>query len=208
MHHKGISIFNASNTLLSSISLSDFKKAEIDFIKKTKKSLPTHADDFFELNYKLPASGIEFYRLVNYDKVLWVSSNIGLFEIDLNGKIINYVPIHTYEFGFTPNNKFFETNPYGGVHVYDDIYNLKVKSLDEKVTAIVKTLNYNDKTYLLSVFNGLYVYKNNQFYSYLAEGIWKEKKLKHITVNSKGQLILAAEFGNVFIVDDSKAFKI
>lgn len=208
LHHRGISIFNDSNTLLSSISLSDFKKAEIDFIKKTKKPLPTHADDFFELNYKLPASGIEFYRLVNYDKVLWVSSNIGLFEIDLNGKIINYVPIHTYEFGFTPNNNFFETNPYGGVHVYDDIYNLKVKSLDEKVTAIVKTLNCNDKTYLLSVFNGLYVYKNNQFHSYLTEGIWKEKKLKHITVNSKGQLILAAEFGNVFIVDDSKAFKI
>jgi hypothetical protein len=208
LHRKGISSFNASNTLLSSISLSDFKKAETNFIEKTKKPLPTHADDFFELNYKLPASGIEFYRLVKHGKVLWVSSNIGLFEINFEGKIINYVPIHTYEFGFTPNNNFFETNPYGGIHVYDDIYNLKVKSFDEKVTSIVKTLNFNYKTYLLSVFNGLYVYKNNQFHSYLAEGIWKEKKLKHITVNNKGQLILAAEFGNVFIVDDSKAFKI
>lgn len=208
LHRKGISFFNSSNTLLSSISLSDFKKVETDFIKKTKRKLPTHADDFFELNYDLPASGIEFYRLVKHDKVIWVSSNIGIFEINFEGEIINYVPIHTFEFGFTPNNNFFETNPYGGVHIYDDIYNLKVKSFDEKVTAIAKTLNHNDKTYLISVFNGLYVYKNNNFHSYLAEGIWKENKFKHITKNDKGQLILAAEFGNVFIADDSKAFKI
>ena len=208
LHRKGISFFNSSNTPLSSIYLSDFKKVETDFIKKTKKKLPTHADDFFELNYDLPASGIEFYRLVKHDKVIWVSSNIGIFEINFEGEIINYVPIHTFEFGFTPNNNFFETNPYGGVHIYDDIYNLKVKSFDEKVTAIAKTLNHNAKTYLISVFNGLYVYKNNNFHSYLAEGIWKENKFKHITKNDKGQLILAAEFGNVFIVDDSKAFKI
>lgn len=208
LHPKGISFFNTENTVLSSISSSDFKKAEINFIKKTKKPLPTHADDFFELNYKLPAEGIEFYRLVKHDKVLWVSSNIGLFEINFEGKIINYVPVHTYEFGFTPTNNFFETNPYGGVHVYDDIYNLKVKSFNEKVTTIVKILNHNDKTYLLSVFNGLYVYKNNKFQSYLAERIWNEKKFKHVTVNNKGQLILASEFGNVFLVEDSKAFKI
>lgn len=208
LHHNGISFFNTSNTLLSSIPLSDFKKAETNFIKKTKKQLPTHNDGFFELNYEVPASGIDFYRLVKHDKVLCVSSNIGIFEINFDGKIINYVPIHTYEFGFTPNNKFFETNPYGGAHVYEDVYNLKVKSFDEKVMAIVKILNHNDRTYLLSVFNGLFVYKNNQFHSYLAEGIWKEKKFKHITINDKGQLILAAEFGNVFIVDDSKKFKI
>jgi hypothetical protein len=73
---------------------------------------------------------------------------------------------------------------------------------------IVKILTNKDKTYLLSVFNGLYVYKKNQFHSYLADGIWTEKKFKHITVNDKGQLILAAEFGNVFVVDDSKSFKI
>jgi hypothetical protein len=208
LHPKGISFLNTENTVLSSISLSDFKKAEIDFIKKTKKPLPTHADDFFELNYDLPASGIEFYSLVKHDKVVWVSSNIGLFEINIEGKIINYVPIHTYEFGFTPTNNFFETNPYGGVHVYDDIYNLKVKSFTENVTSIVKILNHNDKTYLLSVFNGLYVYKNNKFHSYLAERIWDEKKFKHITFNNKGQLILASEFGNVFLVEDSKSFKI
>jgi hypothetical protein len=52
------------------------------------------------------------------------------------------------------------------------------------------------------------VYHNNQFQSYLADGTWKESKFKHITVNDKGQLVLAAEFGNVFIVEDTQSFKV
>jgi hypothetical protein len=70
---------------------------------------------------------------------------------------------------------------------------------------IVQILN-KDKTYLLSVFNGLYVYQNNKFRSYLVDGIWK-KEFKHITINDKDQLILAAEFGDVFIVEDTSTFK-
>lgn len=208
LHNKGISILSASQQLLKTISLSDFKNKELNYIRDSKNRLPTHADDFFELDYRIPAKDIEFYKIVEHEKSFWVSSNIGLFEINLEGKIINYIPIHTYEFGFTGDQKFFETNPYGGVHVYDNIYNLKVNSLDEKTTDIVNIVNHNQKTYLLSVFNGLYVHHDGQFHSYLAEGIWKEKKLKHIVMNDKGQLILSAEFGNVFVVDDTKSFKI
>ncbi|EIA07733.1 histidine kinase [Flavobacterium frigoris] len=208
LHNKGVSILSASQQLIRTISLSDFKNKELNYIRDSKNRLPTHADDFFELNYRIPSKDIEFYKIVKHEKSFWVSSNIGLFEINLEDKIINYIPIHTYEFGFTGDQKFFETNPYGGVHVYDNIYNLKVNSLDEKTTDIVNILNHNRKTYLLSVFNGLYVHHDGQFHSYLAEGIWKEKKLKHITKNDKGQLILSAEFGNVFVVDDTKSFKI
>jgi hypothetical protein len=59
----------------------------------------------------------------------------------------------------------------------------------------------------LSVFNGLYVYQNNKFRSYLVDGIWKRKKFKH-TINDKDQLILAAEFGDVFIVEDTSTLKV
>jgi hypothetical protein len=72
---------------------------------------------------------------------------------------------------------------------------------------IVQILNNKDKTYLC-LFNGLYVYQNNKFRSYLVDGIWKEKKFKHITINDKDQLILAAEFGDVFIVEDTSTFKV
>jgi hypothetical protein len=36
----------------------------------------------------------------------------------------------------------------------------------------------------------------------------EEKKFKHITINDKDQLILAAEFGDVFIVEDTSTFKV
>jgi hypothetical protein len=35
-----------------------------------------------------------------------------------------------------------------------------------------------------------------------------EEKFKHITINDKDQLILAAEFGDVFIVEDTSTFKV
>lgn len=208
LHNRGISILGSAQQLLKTISLSDFKNKQLSYVRDSNNRLPTHAEDFFELDYTIPAKDITFYKIVKHDKSFWVSSNIGVFEIKFDGKIINYIPIHTYEFGFTGENKFFETNPYGGVHVYDNIYSLKVNSVDEKATAIVSILNHNQKTYLLSIFSGLYVHHDNQFQSYLSEGIWKEKKLKHITMNDRGQLILAAEFGDVFVVDDRKSFKI
>jgi len=208
LHNRGITILSASQKVLKTISLSDFKSKELSYVRDSSNRLPKHADGFFELDYNIPAKGIEFYKIVKHDTSFWVSSNIGVFEINFNGKIISYIPIHTYEFGFTGNNKFFETNPYGGIHVYDNIYSLKVNSVDEKTTAIVDILNHNQKTYLLSVFSGLYVHRDNRFHSYLAQGIWNEKKFKHIVINNKGQLILASEFGDVFIVDDKKSFKI
>ena len=212
LNQDGVTLLNAKNECYRKISLFDFKKKEIDFVNKNKKRLPKHEDGFYELNYAIPASEIEFYEVVKHNKLMWISSNIGIFAINTLGKIIDYLPLHTYKFGFTKDNKFIETIPYAGVHVYNDVHSLKSKHYSEfeKNTPldIVKILNYNDKTYLVSVFNGIYTYHNNQFKSYLADGIWKENKFKHITLNDKGQLILAAEFGNVFIVEDTKSFKV
>ncbi|WP_286968514.1 sensor histidine kinase [Flavobacterium sp. UBA4854] len=212
LHQNGITFLNNENNALKNISLSDFKKYETDFIKKTKLKLPTHADGYYELDYNIPENKIEFYELLKHQNSLWVTSNIGIFELNFEGKIISYSPIHTYKIGFTNDHKFIETIPYGGVRVYDDLPNLKAKHFSEfdKHTPldIVKILNNKEKTYLISVFNGLFVHEKDQFKSYLTDGIWKEKKFKHITKNNKGQLILAAEFGDVFVIEDSKSFKI
>ncbi|SHG21235.1 Two component regulator propeller [Flavobacterium micromati] len=214
LHNRGISFLDSKGAILKTVLRSDFKNSELSFLKKGKNSVSKQGVESrdFELNFNIPADAIEFYEMVKHKNSIWVSSNIGIFEINQHGKIIAYIPKHSLKFGFTTNDKFIETITYAGVRVYDDIYNLKGKhySKFEKNTPqyIVKILNNNNKTYLLSVFNGLYVFHNNQFQSYLADGIWKEKKFKHITVNEKGQLILAAEFGNVFIVDDKKSFEI
>jgi hypothetical protein len=214
LHTKGLSILNSEKEILKNVSLSDFKKVEQAYLNKgnnTYQMEGVEAKDF-QLNFNIKADGIVFYEMVKHKNSFWIGSNIGVFEMNAVGKIIHYMPKHSLKFGFGSNDKFIETIAYGGVRVYDDVYNLKSThySILEKNTPqyIVQILNNKNKTYLLSVFNGLYVYQNDQFQSYLADGIWKENKFKHITVNDKGQLILAAEFGDVFIVEDSNSFKV
>ncbi|WP_238567376.1 histidine kinase [Flavobacterium sp. 83] len=214
LHSQGLTVLDPNKEILKTISLVDFKNFELKFLNngnKVRNKQGIESRDF-ELNFTIPASGIEFYEMVKADNSFWIGSNIGIFEIDNLGDIINYLPKHSLKIGFAYDGKFIETITYAGTRLYDDVHSPICKhfsKFDKKTPQfIVKILTNRDKTYLLSVFNGLYVYKNNQFHSYLAEGIWKEKKFKHIAINNKGQLILAAEFGNVFIVDDLKAFKI
>jgi hypothetical protein len=208
----GISFLDANNYKSKTITLSDFKEFEIQFIKNSKQKLPTHKDGYYELNYNSPASKIEFYEIIKHQKSFWISSNIGIFEMNFEGKIINYVPIHSYKIGFTNDDKFIETIPYAGVRVYDDVHHLKAKNFSEfdKNTPldIVGILNNDDKTYLISVFQGLFVHQNKEFQSLLNATIWKESKLKFITKNQKGNLIIASEFGAVTVIDASKSFRI
>ena len=214
LHNKGVTILDSNQQSSKSISLSDFKNYELEFIAKNKNIIRKQGVESrdFELNFDIAASGIEFYEMVKHKNSFWIGSNIGIFEINGDAKIIHYIPKHSLKIGFTYNDKFIETITYAGARLYDDVHSLESKHFSkfEKNTPqfIVKIVTNKDKTYLLSVFNGVYVYKNNEFYSYLTDGIWNEKKFKHITINDKGQLIFAAEFGNVFVVDDTKSFKI
>ena len=193
LHQDGISFWDAKNSIAKTIPLSDFKKFEVEYIKNSKQKLPTHEDGFYELNYNIPAAEIEFYEILKHQKTFWITSNIGIFEMNSEGKMINYLPIHTYKIGFTNDNKLIETIPYAGVRVYDDVYQLKAKHFSEfdKNTPldIVGILNTKDKTYLISVFQGLFVHQNQKFQSLLNKNIWKESKLKFITKNQKGQRI-------------------
>lgn len=212
LHQDGISFLDAENSISKTIYLSDFKKFEIQYIKNLKQKLPTHEDGYYELDYSIPAPDIEFYEILKHQKSLWITSNIGVFEMNFGGEIINYVPIHSYKIGFTNDDTFIETIPYAGVRVYDDVYHLKAKHFSEfdKNTPldIVGILNTDDKTYLISVFQGLFVHQNKVFQSLLKDKIWKESKLKFITKNKKGNLIIASEFGTVTVIDIAKSFRI
>jgi hypothetical protein len=212
LHQDGISFLDAKNSIVKTIPLSDFKKIEVEYIKNSKQKLPTHEDGFYELKYNIQAAEIEFYEILKHKKSFWITSNIGIFEMNSEGKMINYLPIHTYKIGFTNDNKLIETIPYAGVRVYDDVYQLKAKhfsEFDENTPLdIVGILNTDDETYLISVFKGLFIHQNNQFQSLLNDKIWKESKLKFITKNRKGNLIIATEFGDVSVIDATKTFQI
>ena len=193
------------------ITLLQLKKWKEDYVLHTKLPLPKHRDDFYELDYTTKAEEISFYDIKVSGNIYWVNTNIGLFAINDSGELDRYLPLHTEEINFTKAGDLIETNPYGGVRVYSDLDAIKYthfkKSDSQTPTMVVSSFRKGDKTYFLSVFSGLYVWENNGFKSYSKNGIWAEKKLKHITTLGK-DLAVSNEFGDVFIVNDEASFKV
>ncbi|QED38981.1 histidine kinase [Antarcticibacterium arcticum] len=193
------------------IPLSQLKKWQENYVATTKLPLPRHPDDFYELDYSIKAGEIRFYDIKVNGNLYWVNTNIGIFAIRETGELERYLPLHSEEINFTQAGELIETNPYGGVRVYSDLDAFTYTHFEQTVphtpTMVVSSLQKGNKTYFLSVFSGLYAWENNGFKSYVKEGIWNEKKLKHITTLGR-DLAISTEFGDVYIVNDDASFKI
>jgi len=193
------------------ISLKMLKKWELDYLKNAKNYLLKHTNNFYELNFETPFSEIKFYDIKVNSNSYWVNTNIGIFSIKESGDLDRYLPVHTEELNFTSNGNLIETNPYGGVRVYNDLDNFKYKYFSPESsitpTMVVNSFRKRNKTYFLSVFSGLYVWENNKFSSFLKDSIWIEKKLNHMT-SLGGNLAISNEFGDVFIVNDDEKFQL
>lgn len=193
------------------INLAQLKKWQEKYVLNTKLPLPKHQDSFYELDYAKLAENIRFYDIKVSHDIFWVNTNIGLFAINDSGELLRYLPLHSEEINFTEDGNLIETNPYGGVRMYSDLDDFKYTHFKQEnsqtPTMVVNSLQQENKTYFLSVFSGLFVWENNGFKSYLQNGIWKEKKLKHLTALGKNMAI-SNEFGDVFIVNDEASFKL
>ncbi|MGW1453971.1 sensor histidine kinase [Salegentibacter agarivorans] len=209
-------LFNDGIILKSSgneqkITLSQLKNWQEEYVLNIDFPLPKHKDDFYELDYSTKAADINFYDIKVFKNTFWVNTNIGVFAIKDSGELNRYLPLHSEEINFTKTGDLIETNPYGGVRMYNDLdlfkYTHFEKENPQTPTMVVSSLQRGNKTYFLSVFSGLYAWENNGFKSYLENGIWSEKKLKHITGLGK-DLAISNEFGDVFIVNDDEYFKI
>lgn len=205
------SIFLKDSKVERTISLTQLKAWQENYVLNTKRSLPKHEDDFYELDYTTKAEDISFYDIKSSEDTYWINTNIGLFAIKETGKLHRYLPLHSEEINFTPKGNLIETNPYGGVRIYDDLDAFKYTHFTQEApqtpTMVVSSCRQENKTYILSIFSGLYAWEGNNFESYLKKGIWKEKKLKHITDFGEN-LAISNEFGDVFIVNDKETFKV
>ena len=67
-----------------------------DFINKKNK-------DFQEINYNLKVNELRFYRVIKHNSSFWISTNIGLFELNFDGYFKTYLPIRPYYFSFFKN---------------------------------------------------------------------------------------------------------
>lgn len=191
-------------------NLGFFKREEVKFVSQNKNRLPKHEDFFYELNYDTPVASIQLYEIKKSDSHIWVNSNVGLFKFSPKGKFESYLPLHTLAFDFTPDNRLIETNPYHGVRIYETENPMSYKYYDEHSvhtpTDVVGTLRIKNRTFLLSIFKGLFSY-SDKFRSFSADNIWLEKKLRHITTYKSG-LGISQEFGDIYVVNVDEGFQV
>lgn len=204
-------IFLTNSKKQQKITTQHFKKWQEAYVLKTKIPLPKHEDYFYELDYASKANEVKFYDIKASNNIFWVNTNIGLFAIIESGMLLRYLPLHSEEINFTDTGALIETNPYHGLRVYNDLEKFNYTYFKEEdantPTMVVNSFQKANKTYFLSVFSGLFVWQNNGFKSYLHQGIWKEKKLKHISPLDENMAI-SNEFGDVFIVNDEASFNL
>jgi len=165
----------------------------------------SRANHFFEIEHQIPAEQILFYKAVIGPYGIWVSTNIGLFQLNEEGEIENYFGVHTYQFDFV-GDKLLETDPYGGVRLYHNIADFQFELLHREDGAfvprdIVAMQSVKDKMFLAGALDGLYVYENKRYRSLLSEGVFTENRLKHLAKGEGETLYVATDFGDIYYLD-------
>jgi len=202
-HDDGFSILK-NNQILKNVSLKKFKELQLKQYKKFKE-IAVISNHFYPIDYTLSEDRIQFYNSMIFDNKIWVSSNLGMFRLTLDGNLIDYYPIHVFIFTFF-HNKLTTVVPYGGIRVFDNIETMKYKYFhnwkNPHIPAdIVSIINFDDRIFFASALSGLYEYRNGKFKSFATSNEFNELKLKRITKTQNGNLIVITDFNDVYELD-------
>lgn len=204
-HENGFSIFSNSK-IEKNISLQAFK----NFQEKSNSKYKKHAviqNHFYPIDYQTTAKKIIFYSSQIHQNYIWAASNIGMFQLDLNGNLISYHPIHVFYFTFFKND-LITAVPYAGVRVFKDIHSMKYNywhdwknpDIPAEIVAIAQT---NNAVYFASAITGLYEFKDGKFKSFLNNKSFTEAKLKRICTTQNNELVVVTDFNDVYYLDVS-----
>ncbi|MBF0596068.1 sensor histidine kinase [Faecalibacter rhinopitheci] len=182
------------------ISLDDFW----NYFQKNKlklKNIITEENHFFEIDYTKKKNNFKLLKLFYHNNFLWISSNAGLFKANLKGDILQYLPIHTYQFTFF-KNQLIEVHPFRGIKVYHNLENLEhdyFSEFDSETPMNIVSMSQNSNSiYVASALDGLFKYQDGKFISYAKEGIFDELKIKIVKCIGEDKLLVATEFGDVY----------
>lgn len=214
LYEKGL-LITQENKAIKKLSLNDFFEfAKKSLINKYKK-LPVGNADLENveelLNRKI--EGDKFIKQKVEGNNIWINSTIGIFSLNKECKINDYYPFFSSNFGFIadkemifhqPNHIMFKTKNLFRIPSLIP-YSLENKNDPKDVSEIISINNVN---YVTSIYHGLFLFENNKFKSYLENNIWGEKNLIKAIKNNRNQLVIANAFGDVFVINVSKGFKI
>ncbi|MHC5354162.1 sensor histidine kinase [Myroides sp. LJL115] len=208
---EGLSVFE-KNQIIKKIDLKQFKDFQTQHASKYRDRA-TIDEDFFPIDYSTNWQDIVFYSSKIQQNNLWVSSNIGLFEINITtNRIANYYPVHTYVFDFYKDNLIMAV-PYGGIRIFTDIKNFEYiyfhhwdsEHLSGEITNIptevVSIAVGSNGVYFGTALKGVFHYRDGYFTSWYEKGILQEKKIKKISITPNEQLIVATDFNDIYSIN-------
>ena len=201
------------NKLIKIIEAEQFIRYIQPYKEKYSQQI-TRQNNFLEINFDIKPEYFRLYKLIYQKNKIWVSSNIGIFIINVMGEIEKYYPIHTKHFQFY-QDKIIESNPYGGVKLYTDIDKLEAIYYPEAnpntPTNVVTICRNKNAVFLGSSLDGLFKFQDGKFLSYSYVKKFTEDKIKIIKCIPDDRLLVATEYGDIYILkifgDDLKIEK-
>jgi ligand-binding sensor domain-containing protein len=170
---------------------------------------------YYNLFKKSKLADVEFRKIQIVKDTIWLSSTIGLFKLDLNGKIIDYYGVDAESF-FIDKMIYYQTSYGGSYSIFKrnnfisnnpilKFQNDSYRNVNIGVTSIFKR---NNLLYFVSKSKGLLTW-NGQFFNFLSD---KYKSIDKEIICSKAldsnRLLVSNRIRDVLIIDLSKGNKI
>lgn len=190
------------------------KRALFDFLHHYKLVRKRQWNpDLYDFYRKATYKEFELKDIKVVESEIWVNTTLGLFKISKQGNLTSYYPFPIQEFYLINKDKLIYQERYG---YFWEVNNLRKDYISKEFKRSnkndprdgVQIINLFKKQFILSAFSGLYSYQNSKFFSYAANGIWKEKELVCGTVDGSNHLVVATSVGDVFVLEIAPKFKI
>ncbi len=201
-------VFLEIKNKIKEIKPSELIKFAEKFYQKKKKLLPSNYNDFQARKNKININSYEVYH-----QNLFISTTLGLYKISKQGVLMSFFPIGVKYFKMLGATELIGFRDYLPAIYYKDIKQPNnYKELDFKnknnPRDISCSTSIGSSLYLTSYAKGLYKFEDKKSYSYLANQQWNEKELLTSCKNDKGQLIVASQRGDIYVIANSKKFQI
>lgn len=209
LYSSGIQFQSPKDTVY--ISKGNLKEIQEAYVQDNPSVLNRPYLNYYEIDFEVNQERIRLYRIQEFQGHYVANTSIGIYVFSSMGSLERYIPIHSEHVTFGPDGELIEFNPFSGSRVYKSLFSEEFtyfeSSLDNVPSSVVGTLRLKDQTYITSIFDGLFKFKNGTFHKVNTEDFPQLQNLKNIAAYKDKYLAVSNLKGEVFIVYDGTEFE-
>ncbi|SEB07322.1 Two component regulator propeller [Flavobacterium gillisiae] len=206
-----------NDKLIKQVTAQNFLNYAKSFYSKNQ---PSPINEIFVTSKLDVVEEVVFYDIVKEKSSYWVSSYLGLFELDFDGNFLNYYSVRTNKFNFDFQGRFIYPIPFSDLNIVKNLnsskgfvdnfqfikHSSKEASTPVDVSAFVKS---KDKIFISTLYKGLFIYNKDAIISLNETNNFKELELTHLAISNKSyRIAIATNSGEVYLADIRDDFKI